>query len=192
MQNAPMQASMTLRKASAFDMRMPRVLAILASLWLGSAWAAPAFDLPGETLLAQSSELRSRLNLNASQAGAWLQAESRTRAMLRERRARRERLQMDMESALANNQNGLAELASRIDADESQSLEENRSLRQGWLHIFESLDAAQRRTVAETLHAQLEPQPTQTSPAPRAAEDSPRRGKGSRGLGGLGGGSSGF
>ena len=72
-------------------MKTPLILALLACLQLGSACAAPLQEIPGEALLKQSVELRAKLNLNANQFGAWLQAESRTRVMLQERRARRER-----------------------------------------------------------------------------------------------------
>lgn len=170
-------------------MRLPRLLALVATLCAGSAWAAPVMDLPGEALAAQGAALRARLNLSASQAGAWLQAESRTRAMLQERRARRERLQMEMETTLANEHGSLADLAGRIDADESQALEENRLLRQTWLRIFEGLDGAQRRTAAEALHAQLEAPSAQPTAAPKPADDGRREGRGGKGSrgGALGG-----
>jgi hypothetical protein len=181
-------------------MRFSRIFIVLAGLSLGSAWAAPVLELPGETLLAQSAELRARLNLSASQTGVWLQLESRTRIMLAERRARRERLQMDMEADLARDRGNLADLASRIDADESQMLDEDRSLRQSWLQVFESLDASQRQAVAEALHKQLEVQAPQCPTPARPTDDTPRRegrgGRGSRGagggMGGMGGGTIGF
>ena len=169
-------------------MRLARLLLILSGLYFSNAQASPVMDMPGDVLLAQGAELRTRLNLNASQAGAWLQAESRTRSTLQERRARHERLQMDLEEALANNQN-LAEIGRRIDASDSLTLDENRFLRQSWLHVFDTLDATQRHAVGDALHPQLQSSPAPSPRSSAATDDTPRKqGRGMKGNKGLGGG----
>jgi hypothetical protein len=87
---------------------LSRVSAALAlSAMLTSALATPVAEMRAEDYLPMAAELKKSLNLNANQQTLWSQTESRTRKLLAERKARRERLQA---AALAGAQGANAEL----------------------------------------------------------------------------------
>jgi hypothetical protein len=167
--------------------------AILLALALaGSApvLAVPLMDMQADDLLPLASEFRKSLNLNANQQTLWQQVESRTRAVLRERQARRERLQQQARTALGAPGVELRELGKALDAEAAASSAEDRQLRELWLTVNDALDDRQRRQVADLVAEQMERVPQaavpQAAPQPRGERAGGGMGHGRRG-GGLGG-----
>src|ERR1700712_5532798 len=77
----------------------------LAALILGAA-AAPAFAIPVmdmrvEDLVPMGPDFKNDLKLNSNQDRLWRQTESKTRQFVRERKARRERLETMLKQRLA-------------------------------------------------------------------------------------------
>lgn len=70
-----------------------RAALLALALHGAGAAAAPLMDLRAEDVLPMAAQLRTELALNANQLLLWQQSEARTRALLRERQTRRERLQ---------------------------------------------------------------------------------------------------
>src|SRR4051812_9074449 len=70
-------------------------LAMACALALGAApsFAVPVYGIHAEELIAMAPDLRKSLSLNANQQTLWGQVDGRSRAILRERAARHERLQ---------------------------------------------------------------------------------------------------
>ena len=152
------------------------VLALL--LHAGLAGATPVMDLRAADLLALRPELRTALALNDNQQRLWQQSESRTRALLRERQARRARLQ-EQGAQLARREGAeLRELGAALDAEEAASAAEDRQLRELWLVFNDALDDRQRAVVLRFLADQLE----------RVRDGAPVRGEGGAREGGREGG----
>jgi len=136
--------------------RFARAAALGLLLHAGSAAASPLMDLRAEDLLPMAPELRSALALNANQQLLWQQSEARTRALLRERHARRERLQKQAAQLAARGDAELRELGAAIDTEAAASAQEDAQLRALWLTVNDALDDGQRRTVLRFLADQLE------------------------------------
>lgn len=147
-------------------------------------------DFQAETLLLNSAQLKSTLNLNANQQKLWQQVEGKVNAILRQRQIRREHLKTTVEDALAKPALELRDLNPRIEAEEQQSLEENKQIREQFLTFNDALDDQQRNQIQSFLLEQLQSQTTGRK-APTDNNDSkPRQGGHSRGSmgGGMGGG----
>ncbi|TFW29724.1 hypothetical protein E4L98_03460, partial [Duganella callida] len=130
--------------------------ALVLSAAIAPAFALPVMELKAEDYLPMASELKKSLNLNTNQATLWQQTESKTRNLLRERKARRERLQ---EATLAGAQTANVELrdvAKAIDAESALSASEEKQLREWWLTVNDALSESQRQIVAQTLAEQLQ------------------------------------
>ncbi|MHB1590696.1 MAG: hypothetical protein ACYCTW_04065 [Sulfuricella sp.] len=126
-------------------MKFPKRLAVLVFAGLGmtgslSSFAMLLMDAPGEEVLKQSAEIRLRLNLTANQQVLWQQVETRTREMVRERQARRERLQDELKSSPDDRKIELRDLAKKIDAEEDLGSQEIRKIRELWLTLDDALD----------------------------------------------------
>jgi hypothetical protein len=137
--------------------RSTRIL--LLALALGSA-AAPAFavplmDLRADDLLAMVPDVKKSLNLNANQQTLWQQVESRSRAIVRERQSRRERMQEKTKAMLEKPGVELRELNALIEAEAGLSAAEDKQLRELWLTVNDALDDKQRATVAGLLSEQM-------------------------------------
>ena len=133
-----------------------RAAALALVLHAGAATASPLMDLRADDLLAMAPELRKALALNANQQLLWQQSEQRTRALLRERQGRRERLQAQA-AALARNPGAeLRELGTAADAEAQASEQEDKALRAQWLLLNDALDDRQRAVVLRFLADQLE------------------------------------
>ena len=147
-----------------------RAAALALILHTGVAAASPLMDLRADDLLAMAPELRKALALNANQQLLWQQSEARTRAILRERQGRRERLQAQA-TALAQDPGAeLRTLGTAADAEAQASEQEDKALRAQWLLLNDALDDRQRAVVLRFLADQLE----------RVRDAAPPRGEGGR------------
>lgn len=150
--------------------------AALLALALGgaaSAYAVPLMDLHPEDLLAMAPDVKKSLNLNANQQTLWQQVEGRTRAMLRERQSRREKLQQQAKAMLEKPAVELRELNALIDAEAGLAAAEDKQLREAWLTVNDALDDKQRGIVAGLVSEQMA----------RVANPEMRRGADERGRG---------
>lgn len=131
--------------------------AVLAlALHAGTAPASPLMELRAEDLLPMAPHLRTALALNPNQQLLWQQSEARTRALLRERQARRERLQKEAVRLSGRADAELRELEVAAQAEAAASALEDAQLRNLWLTVNDALDETQRRTVLRFLADQLE------------------------------------
>jgi hypothetical protein len=168
-----------------------RVSAALAlSAMLSSALATPVAEMRADDYLPMAAELKKSLNLNANQQTLWAQTESRTRKLLAERKARRERLQA---AALAGAQAAnpeLRELGKAMDEETNTSTAEEKQLREWWLTVNDALTEGQRQTVAQLVAEQLQRvQDMGGASRPERPEGGgEHRGGGKGGRGGMGGG----
>lgn len=158
------------------------------------AFAVPVSEMRAEDLLAMAAEFRKELNLNANQATLWQQTENRTRALLRERTSRRERMQAALRPALDGKSVELRELVGGVDAEAAASAAEEKQLRAWWLDVNDALDETQRKQVAVFLAEQMQRveggQRGERGERPKEGGGPPRgEHKGGRGgMGGMGGG----
>jgi hypothetical protein len=164
-----------------FSLSRTLAAAMLACL-CSATLATPVMDMRADDLLPMASELKKSLNLTPNQQTLWQQVENRSKAILRERQARRERLQQSLKTGLEAPQVELRELNGPLEAESAASAQEDKTLRDLWLGVNDALDENQRRQVATLLGEQLMrvPESEQRRPPQRAAED----GKGQhRGMG---------
>lgn len=161
----------------------PRHLAaaLLLSAATLPAFAVPVMDMGAEDLLPMATELKATLHLNANQQTLWQQTESKTRALLRERQARRERLQAASKAGLSAAGVELRDLVGALDAESATTAAEEKQLREWWLTVNDALSESQRRAVADLLAEQLLRMPDSggpSGPAPRARDDGGEHGRG--------------
>ncbi|SHM85215.1 hypothetical protein SAMN05192549_1037 [Duganella sacchari] len=142
------------RSSSLALCRLSATLAL--SAMLSSALATPVMDMRADDYLPMAAELKKSLNLNANQQTLWSQTETKTRNLLRERKARRERLQ---EATLAGAQSATAELrdlSKAIDEETTLGASEERQLREWWLTVNDALTESQRQMVVQLISEQLQ------------------------------------
>lgn len=168
-----------------------RATLLALALHGASAAAAPLMDLRAEDVLPLAAQLRTSLALNPNQQLLWQQSEARTRALLRERQARRERLQKQAVQLAANPNAELRELGTAAEAEAAASAREDQQLRAAWLTVNDALDDGQRGAVLRLLADQLERVRDGAPPAREGAgreggHGGPGGGRG-RGAGGIGG-----
>ena len=167
---------------------------VLLACASAAAFATPAMDMRADDLLPMAPEFKKSLNLSPNQQTLWLQVETRSKTLMRERHARRERLQQDISTALAGAKVELRDMAGAIEAESATSAFEEMQMRQWWLGVNDALDERQRQQVATLFAEQLTrvPDSDRQRTAPREREDgaSPRRSSG-RGKSGAGMGSTG-
>ena len=173
-------------------MKISALFPFLLILVVSGSRAASILDLPGDEMLRQAAELRTRLNLTAAQAGPWLQAESKSREFLREQKARQERLQIELREEIARGQFSTENFAARIDSEDTVAQEERRHLRQLWVGVLRGLDDTQVRQLRDFLHQALDAAPTTPAmPQPQrdsSADEQPKQRGGHGGRGGIGSG----
>lgn len=162
-------------------------LLLTAAAW--PALALPVMELRAEDLMPMASDFKKTLNLNANQQTLWQQTETRTRQLLRDRQARRERLQMASKAGLDAANVELRELVAPVDAETAVTATEDRQLREWWLTVNDALDEGQRRKVAALLSEQLMRMADEgggASRAPRTKDEGGEHGRGGgrRGQGG--------
>jgi hypothetical protein len=135
------------------------VRAVLLSLALAGstpAFALPLMDLRPDVLLAMAPEFHKSLNLNANQQTLWQQVESRSHAILRERQARRDKLQQQGRALLDKPGAELRDLGALVDAEQAATLGEDKQLRELWLTVNDALDDTQRRLVVTFVGEQMQ------------------------------------
>jgi hypothetical protein len=120
-----------------------------------SALATPVMEMRAEDLLPMVSEVKKSLNLTPNQQTLWHQVEGSSRAILRERQSRRERLQASLKAALPGTKVELRELNGAIEAESAASAQEEKQLRELWLGVNDALDESQRQQVATLISEQL-------------------------------------
>lgn len=130
-----------------------------ALLIAGPAGALPMMDMRAQDLLMMAPALKDSLKLNANQQTLWQQTENRTRALLRERQSRAERMQAASLQALQEADVELRDLAGVLDGEGAAELAEEKQLREWWLTVNDALDEPQRRAVAVFLAEQLQRKP---------------------------------
>ncbi|MBJ7309452.1 hypothetical protein H7U20_04465 [Rugamonas sp. CCM 8940] len=159
------------------------------------AQALPVMDLSLDDLLPMASELRKTLNLNANQQTLWQQTENKTRQLMRERHARRERLQTATQAGLAGARVELRDLVGALDAETAAAAAEEKQAREWWLNVNDALDETQRGKVAALAAEQLlraADSGARPGATPRGKEEGGEhrqgggRGRGGAGMGGVG------
>jgi hypothetical protein len=174
-------------------MRFPLFSRALACTLLacacGASVATPVMEMRADDLLPMAPEFRKSLNLNANQQTLWIQVENKSRAIVRERTARRERLQQALKTGLAGAKVELRDLDGALAAESAASAQEEKQLRELWLGVNDALDENQRQQVATLFAEQLirVPESEQRHAAPHAREEGAGQHRGS-GRGKSGGG----
>lgn len=156
--------------------------------------ATPVMEMRADDLLPMAFEFKKSLNLTPNQQTLWLQVESRSKALLRERQSRRERLQQAFKTGLAGARVELRDMSGALEAESATSAAEEKQLREWWLGVNDALDENQRQQVATLLSEQLMRVPDSGAqhPAARGREESAGQHRGTgRGKPGAGMGSPG-
>lgn len=135
--------------------RSARAAWLVLAMAAAPAFAVPLLELRTEDLVPMASEFRKSLNLNANQSTLWAKVESQSKALLRERKNRRDRLQEATRQRLEAQNVELRELQAGLEAEQATSAAEDRQLREWWLGINDALDDTQRQAVAKFLSDQL-------------------------------------
>lgn len=170
--------------------RTARAAWLVLAMAVAPAFAVPVMDMRAEDLVPMASEFRKSLNLNANQSTLWAKVESQSRALLRERKARRERLQEATRAGLQAQNVELRELQAGLEAEQATTAAEDKQLREWWLGINDALDDGQRQAAAKFLVDQLirmeeGPGGGERGEHPAGGERGGHRGRG--GMGGMGG-----
>ncbi|APA70677.1 hypothetical protein [Janthinobacterium sp. 1_2014MBL_MicDiv] len=166
-------------------------LALLLGSAALTASAVPIAEMRLEDLLPMAPDFKTELKLNANQSILWQQVEAKTRQMLRERKARRERLQAGVQQGLQAPQLELRDLLGGLDDESTLSLAEEKQLRAWWLSVNDALDERQRQAVAQFIAGQMArvmdgAAPRSESRGAPAGEHGGRKGGGKGGMGGMG------
>ncbi|MGK5068179.1 hypothetical protein D3C81_600670 [compost metagenome] len=130
-------------------------LALLLGTTALTASAVPIADMRLEDLLPMAPDFKTELKLNANQSTLWQQVEGKTRQLLRERKARRERLQAGVAQGLQAPGLELRDLAGGLDNEGALSLAEDKQVREWWLSVNDALDERQRQMVAQFIAGQM-------------------------------------
>ncbi|PHV47808.1 hypothetical protein CSQ91_23235 [Janthinobacterium sp. BJB301] len=130
-------------------------LALLLGTTALTASAVPIAEMRLEDLLPMAPDFRTELKLNANQTTLWQQVEGKSRQLLRERKARRERLQAGVTQGLQAPRLELRDLLAGLDTESTQSLAEEKQLREWWLSVNDALDENQRQMVAQFIAGQM-------------------------------------
>ena len=171
-------------------------LAFLLGTTALTASAVPIAEMRLEDLLPMAPDFRMELTLNANQTTLWQQVEGKTRQLLRERKVRRERLQAAVTQGLQTPRLELRDLLAGLDTESTQSLAEEKQLREWWLSVNDALDEQQRQAVAQFIAGQMARVMDAAAPhnesrgAPPGEHGGRKGGKG--GMGGMGSGGAGM
>ena len=130
-------------------------LAFLLGTSALTASAVPIAEMRLEDLLPMAPDFKTELKLNANQTILWQQVEGKTRQLLRERKARRERLQASVTQGLQVPRLELRDLVGGLDNESSVSLAEEKQVREWWLSVNDALDEQQRQLVAQFIAGQM-------------------------------------
>ncbi|MGK5058341.1 hypothetical protein ACQ4WY_15510 [Janthinobacterium sp. LB2P49] len=130
-------------------------LALLLGTTALTASAVPVAEMRLEDLLPMAPDFRTELKLNANQSTLWQQVDGKSRQLLRERKARRERLQAAVTQGLQTPRLELRDLLAGLDQESTQSLAEEKQLREWWLSVNDALDENQRQMVVQFIAGQM-------------------------------------
>ncbi len=130
-------------------------LAFLLGTSALTASAVPIAEMRLEDLLPMAPDFKTELKLNANQTILWQQVEGKTRQLLRERKARRERLQASVAQGLQAPRLELRDLVGGLDNESTVSLAEEKQVREWWLSVNDALDEQQRQLVAQFIAGQM-------------------------------------
>lgn len=164
--------------------RTARAAWLLLAMAVAPAFAVPVMDMRAEDLVPMAAEFRQSLNLNANQQTLWAKVESQSKALLRERKARRERLQEATRQGLQAQNVELRDLQKALEDEQATTAQEDRQLREWWLGINDALNDSQREAAAKFLLDQLirmEDGPGGHTERPSGSEGVHRGGHGGRG-----------
>jgi uncharacterized membrane protein YgcG len=150
--------------------------------------AIPLMDMRAEDMLPMVFELRDQLKLNANQQTLWLQVEGKSRAILRERQSRRERMHAQAKAMLEKKDVELRDVNALIEAETGMSAAEDKQLRELWLTVNDALDDNQRRQVATFANEQMQRVEHPSSPRGTGPSGGGEGRGGHRGGGRMGGG----
>jgi hypothetical protein len=132
---------------------------LLLALALGgtsaAALAIPIADMKVEDLMPMGPDFMQELKLTPNQTRLWQQVEGKTRQLMRERRARRDRLDGALKNQLAQPTIELRDLAGAMDSETATTAAEEKQLRGLWLDVNDALDQQQRQQVAGFISAQM-------------------------------------
>ena len=147
-------------RSSFFPFTAARAVALAGALLLAAslptpALAVPVFDMHAEDFLPMADDLRKVLNLNPNQQILWQQTETKTRNLLRERKARRDRLQLATQAGTQGANVELRDLTKAIDEETNAAAAEEKLLREWWLTVNDALNESQRRIVAQQVSEHL-------------------------------------
>ena len=132
----------------------PLAIALLACA-CSASFATPVMDMRADDLLPMAVEFKKSLNLSPNQQTLWLQVENRSKALMRERQSRRERLQQALKTGLAGAKVELRDMAGALEAEAATGAAEEKQLREWWLGVNDALDENQRQQVATLFAEQL-------------------------------------
>ena len=165
-------------------------LMLVAVMWMGSgsASAMQVMDFQAEALLLNSAQLKSTINLSANQQTLWQQTEAKLHGILHQRQIRREHLQSSVEDAMGKQSLELRDLNARVEAEEQQTLEENKQIRELFLSFNDALDDQQRAQVQSFLMEQLLSRPDAKKTDSSNGNNDNQRKQGGHSRGGMSGG----
>lgn len=109
-----------------------------------------------DVFLAQIKDFRDELNLTPNQQTLWRQTEAKAQAIVSERRSRREQLQASLKQGLNAPNAEIRDLDKKLEQEADISAQENKTLRELFLSMNDSLDDNQRRKILSFLLDQLE------------------------------------
>ena len=132
---------------------------LLLALTLGTASAAamaiPIMDMKVEDLMQMGPDFMQELKLNDNQMRLWRQVDGKTHQVVRERRARRERMEGALKQQLARPKVELRDLVGALDAETAISAAEEKQFREMWLEVNDALNEQQRQQVAVFIVGQM-------------------------------------
>lgn len=172
------------RLTSPLRMLLPAVLCATALL-SAPAHALRLMDLHAEQLMIGAESIRKDLELTPNQQTLWQQTAVKVQALLRARQQRRDKLQLELKTALSKGVPDLRELNGSVETEAASSAAEDRQLREWWLVVNDALTDKQRGQVIGLLLSQLERVEADGPRGPGGAREGGR--EGGRGAGGPGG-----
>lgn len=120
------------------------------------AQATKVMGMEADDMVRAASHVKDMLELTPNQQTLWQQVTSKSSAMLRVRQSRREKLQADLKTKLADPRGELRELDPAIESEAAVSAAENKELRALWLTVNDALNDQQRQVVAQFMLSQLD------------------------------------
>jgi hypothetical protein len=133
-----------------------------------NARAATLLDLSSDQFLRQAEVLRAQLNLSSVQSVPWLQAEAKSREILREQKARHERFQIELTDKITAGHFSISNALEGAGSEDEATRNDRRMLMDLWSGVFARLDDVQVRQVGQFLSVLM------AAPSPVAPEEKPK------------------